>query len=176
MPRHSAEGVGTVRVLKTDADLRKRFSELRLRRDLFRKPEGFFRKSEGFFRDSGGFFRRRGRLLPKMRKASSADAEGSEFRSDQYLRSYVDACWFSWGGLTLAILSKYVQERVVSLKESSLTNREVVETLKREGATVIRVTMHVATNAILRLAALTGEKDLEGRPCAPVPFWRPSKR
>jgi len=70
----------------------------------------------------------------------------------------------------MAILSKYVKEIIVSLKESSLTNREVVETLKREGATVIRVTMHVATDAILRLAALTGEKDLEGRPCAPVPF------
>ena len=82
----------TVRVLKTDAGLRKRFSELRLRRDLFRKPEGFFRKSEGFFRKSEGFFRkpegffrrhgRRGRLFPKTRKASSTDAEGSEFRSD----------------------------------------------------------------------------------------------
>ena len=84
----------TVRVLKNDAVLRKRFSELRLRRDLFcksegffRKSEGFFRKSEGFFRESDGFFRRRGRLLPKKRKASNADAEGSEFRSDQYLRS-----------------------------------------------------------------------------------------
>jgi len=77
----------TVRVLKNDAVLRKRFSELRLRRDLFRKSEGFFRKSEGFFQESGGFFRRRGRLLPKKRKASRADAEGSEFRSDQYLRS-----------------------------------------------------------------------------------------
>ena len=43
----------------------------------------------------------------------------------------------------MAILSKYVKERIVSLKESGLTNREVVETLKREGATVIRVTMQV---------------------------------
>jgi len=77
----------TVRVLKNDTVLRKRFSELRLRRDLFCKSEGFFRKSEGFFRESDGFFRRRGRLLPKKRKASNADAEGSEFRSDQYLRS-----------------------------------------------------------------------------------------
>jgi len=33
----------------------------------------------------------------------------------------------------MAILSKYVQERIVSLKESGLTNHEVVETLKREG-------------------------------------------
>jgi len=43
----------------------------------------------------------------------------------------------------MTILSKYVKERIASLKESSLTNREVVETLKREGATVIRVTMQV---------------------------------
>ena len=41
----------------------------------------------------------------------------------------------------MAILSKYVKERIVSLKKSGLTNCEVVETLKREGATVIRVTM-----------------------------------
>ena len=41
----------------------------------------------------------------------------------------------------MAILSKYVKERIVSLQESGLTNREMVETLKREGATVIRVTM-----------------------------------
>jgi len=26
-----------------------------------------------------------------------------------------------------------------------------------------------------RLEALRGEKDLEGRPCVPVPFWTPSK-
>ena len=41
----------------------------------------------------------------------------------------------------MAILSKYVKERIVSLKESGLTNREDVETLKHEGVTVIRVTM-----------------------------------
>ena len=43
----------------------------------------------------------------------------------------------------MAILSKYVKERIVSLKESGLTNREDVEMLKREGTTVIRVTMQV---------------------------------
>jgi len=46
------------------------------------------------------------------------------------------------------ILSKYVKERIVSLKESGLTNREDVETLKREGATVIRVTMQVVHYAL----------------------------
>ena len=43
----------------------------------------------------------------------------------------------------MVILSKYVKERIVSLKERGLTNREVIETLKHEGATVIQVTMQV---------------------------------
>jgi len=82
----------TVRVLKTDAGLRKRFSELRLWRDLFRKPEGFFRKSEGFFRRRGRrgrrgrLFRRRGKLPAQMRKVLNFAA------TMQYLRSYVVAC------------------------------------------------------------------------------------
>ena len=128
----------TVCILKNDAVLRKLFSELRLRRDLFRKSESFFRKSEGFFWESGGFFRRHERLLLKRRKASSTDVEGSEFRSI-CVASYM--CWFSWDRLTMAILSKYVKEGIVSLKESGLTNHEVVETLKREGATMVRVTL-----------------------------------
>ena len=43
----------------------------------------------------------------------------------------------------MANLSKYAKQRIVSLKESGLTSREVVEALKREGATVIRVTTQV---------------------------------
>ena len=70
----------------------------------------------------------------------------------------------------MAYLSKYAKQRIVSLKESGLTSREVVQALKREGATVIRVTTQVATNDIFRVEALRGEKDQEGRPCAPVPF------
>ena len=66
----------------------------------------------------------------------------------------------------MAILSKYVKERIVSLKESGLTNREVVETLKREGATVIRVTMQVVRRCHKRYLE-TGSVDRRkgsGRP------------
>ena len=73
----------------------------------------------------------------------------------------------------MAYLSKYAKQRIVSLKESGLTSREVVQALKHEGATVIRVQRRlcdVATNDFFRVEALRGEKDQEGRPCAPVPF------
>jgi len=43
----------------------------------------------------------------------------------------------------MANLSKYAKQRIISLKESGLTNREVVEVLKQEGTTGIRVTMQV---------------------------------
>jgi len=46
----------TGRILKNDAVLQNRFSELHLQHDRFCK-------SEGFFRESGGFFWRSGRLL-----------------------------------------------------------------------------------------------------------------
>ena len=43
----------------------------------------------------------------------------------------------------MANLSKYAKQRIISLKESGLTNREVVEALKQEGTTGIRVTTQV---------------------------------
>ena len=43
----------------------------------------------------------------------------------------------------MANLSKYAKQRIISLKESGLTNREVVEALKHEGTTEIRVTTQV---------------------------------
>ena len=45
----------------------------------------------------------------------------------------------------MAALSKYVKQRIVSLKERGLTNREVVPILKREGAMV-----HVTTQMVRR--------------------------
>ena len=43
----------------------------------------------------------------------------------------------------MANLSKYAKQRIISLKESGLTNREVVEALKHEGTTGIHVTTQV---------------------------------
>jgi len=40
----------------------------------------------------------------------------------------------------MANLSKYAKQRIISLKESGLTNREVVEVLKHKGTTGISVT------------------------------------
>ena len=59
----------------------------------------------------------------------------------------------------MANLSKYAKQRIVSLKESGLTSREVVEALKREGATVIRVTTQVVRRCHKRYLQ-TGSIDL----------------
>ena len=124
--------------------------------DLFHKSEGIC-KSEGFFPELVGFFRRCGRLLAQMQKVLNFAA------TSVYVASYT--CWFSWDRLTMAILSKYVEERIVSMKESGLTNHEVVETLKCEGATVIHVTMQVVRGCHKRyLETSIDRRKGSGRP------------
>ncbi len=97
------------------------------------------RESEGFFRKPEGFKRRSGRLLTKKRKASYEKAEG--FFRDGYI--YILCIRTGCSRLhvqrrAMAVLSKYVKQRIVSLKEKGLTNREVVAALKRERVSAIQ--------------------------------------
>ena len=86
------------------------------------------------------------RSLPKMRKASKfcifgRSGTAAHVRIWIIVHTYVRR--FVWC-ITVA-LSKYVKQRIVSLKERGLTNCEVVAILKREGDMV-----HVTTQIVRR--------------------------
>ena len=74
----------------------------------------------------------------------------------------------------MAALSKNVIQRIVSLKERGFSNREVLATLKREGA-VVHVTMQIVRGCLKRYAASRGDEDQEGRLCALLPVFRQLK-
>ena len=84
--------------------------------------------------------------LPKMWKASKfrifrRSGTAAHIRICIIVHTYVRR--FMW--CITAALSKFVKQRIVSLKERGLTNREVVAILKREGDMV-----HVTTQIVRR--------------------------
>ncbi len=114
------------------------------------------RESEGFFRKPEGFKRRSGRLLMKKRKASYEKAEGFLRKGvrllPRWLHMYILCIRTGCSRLhvqrrAMAVLSKYVEQRIASLKEKGLTNREVLAALKRERVSAIQ---SVTTQAVRR--------------------------
>lgn len=71
-------------------------------------------------------------------------------------------CWFSWDRLTVPW---WFYRKNCFLKESGLINLEVVETLKHEGVTVIRVTMQTLPQTLFETGSIDSDTQKGfGRP------------
>ncbi len=82
-------------------------------------------KQKASYEKAEGFLRKGGRLLPRwLHMYILCIRTGCS-------RLHVQHC-------AMAVLSKYVKQRIVSLKEKGLTNREIVAALKRERVSAIQ--------------------------------------
>ena len=138
-----APWVYMVHVFKNDAALRNVFPDLYLRRSFAanRKTSSANRKDSSNVAECCFW-----RSLPKMWKASKfrifrRSGTAAHVRICIMVHTYVRR--FMW--CITAALSKFVKQRIVSLKERGLTNCEVVAILKREGDMV-----HVTTQVVWR--------------------------